>query len=86
MALDDRPLNSDRPDRTHETFDEDFTHALYNAACEPCDALLYGQSNMSANSTFEVIFKDVSRATITIPGDSPRSTLSKRPSVPSTGP
>ena len=50
-------------------FDEESTHALYNAACEPCDALLYGQSNMSANSSFEVIYEYALRASVTISGE-----------------
>ena len=54
---------SDRPPRN------DSIHALYNAACEPCDALLYGQSDMSASSALEVVYEDVFRATVTIPGE-----------------
>ena len=54
---------SDRPPRN------DSIHALYNAACERCDALLYGQSDTSASSALEVVYEDVFRATVTIPGE-----------------
>ena len=44
-------------------------NALYNAACDPCDALIYGQSSTSTNSNFEVIYEDARRASVTIPGE-----------------
>jgi len=44
-------------------------NALYNAACDPCDALIYGQSSTSTNSSFEVIYEDARRASVTIPGE-----------------
>ena len=66
----DRALNMNHHYRVQrEMFDDDSIHALYCAACEPCDALVYGQSDMPNSSALEVVYEDVFRATVTIPGE-----------------